>query len=224
MTSPFEVDPSTWMFQRDEVDLLEEEIEEIYHVQEHRDPVESAMEREVMKEQMETEERTETELVLTWGAQMLEQGHPHHEEPFDLDLELPLRELLKDQTQRDPLYIQGFLWSRDVFRFAKEHYGSGSDVSEEMFRVYLNATMIPIKLSIGHADASLDDAFSRSVFQKEYELALIYLERTLESLQRLVIKGYALLIPFVSSGLTLRKKLLLALRHLGRPHGPEHSV
>lgn len=226
MTYRFDADPGPWMFQRDEIDLLEEELEDIYQTQEHRDPKESAMERSVMKEQLETEDRVESELVHEWGSELLTHAHAHeyHELTEELDDQTPLKELLHHQALRDPLYDQGLVWSREVFRFAKEHYTSGLDRRRDMFRVYLNAMMVPLKLSIGQMDTSTDDAFSLQVIRKEYELALTYLERTLESMQTLIADGYVLLLPFVDSGIAIRKNILFVIEHLGQPKGPNHHV
>ena len=220
MTYPSGDEANLWMFGRDEVDLLEEEVEEIYDAQEARGHEEADMEHLVMQEQIDTEEQTERELANVWGGDLLERDSVSRAEGDEVDSSIPLRELLKEHMFRDPLYTQAYVWSSAVFRFAKEQYLSGQDRSRDMFRVYLNANMIPIKLAIGRTDACLHDPFTLHVMQKEYELALTYLERTLESLHVLTVRGYDLLIPFTTSGAALRRHLLHAIAHINQPNRP----
>ena len=224
MTYRFESDENDWMFRRDEIDLLEEELEEIYHAIEAHNPSETEMEQSVLKEQVATEELVEMELTVNWGSEMLEHEHNSHEKTFELNTNISVQEMLREQVRRDPLYSLAYIWAQDVFRFVKEQYLSGNDQTRDMFRVYLNVIMIPIKLSIGRMDESEEDPFLLQVIQKEYDLGLIYLERTLESLRALVVLGYDLLIPFVTTGEVLRSKLVDAIKRFGRSDGPSDHV
>ncbi len=216
MTYPFDAKHNPWMFERDEIDVMEDELEELYAMHEHQDARETSMEHAVMKEQLDTEEMVEAELVLRFGPQMREEEHIVHEEDLS-DTSISIHEMLQDHADRDPLYTQAYRWSMDVFSFAKDTYNRGTDRSRDMFRVYLNATLVPMKLSISNVEPCPEDHFAFHVIHKEYELALTYLERTLESLKVLVSRKYDMLIPFLHSGMALRQNLLLAIKHLG--HG-----
>ncbi len=177
---------SSWMFHRDEVDLLEEEIEDLYQRHQASTGVLSEMEADVISEQLETEERSEAEMTLTLGPQLLKEdpAHAQHAPPAPEE-SLSLPELLKRHTRRDPLYEEVFLWSQRVFAFAKKHYVGQTDTSRDMFRVYVNAKMIPIKFATGISEEMMDDLFSLDISEKENELTLLGLRRRLD----LSVKG-----------------------------------
>lgn len=219
MTYRFESDENDWVFHRDEIDLLEEELEEIYHFIEAHNPKDTEMEQSVMKEQIASEEQTEMELTSDFGFEMLEHDHSSCEKTFELNIDISVQEMLREQVLRDPLYSLFYVWSKDVFQFAKEQYLFGHDKTRDMFRVYLNAKIIPIKLSTGRINESFEDPFLLQIIKKEYDLALTYLDRTLESLRALVVRGYDLLIPFVASGEMLRSKLTDMIDRIGNSHG-----
>ncbi len=219
MTSAFDPDDHAWVFQRDEIDVLEEDLEQVYEFVEHLHLPQSAMEMRILKEQMDTEDRVEDEFVLNVGPELLHQDHADHDHTLEVDTRTSLLEQLKNQLERDPLYLQAYAWSDDLFVFAKNQYQTGENTSKDMFRVYLNAKMVPIKLSIGRMQDPSEDPFLFQLIQKEYDLALIYLDRTIESLNQLVVSGYQILIPFVKRGEQLRVLLEKAIRQFGTTKG-----
>jgi len=218
MTSVFDPDDHAWVFERDEIDLLEDELEELYTYIEHLHLPKTAMESLVLKELTDTEDQGEDELTVELGSELL---HTHHHEPAPVDEGMSqqgsLRDQLRGQLERDPLYLRAYAWSDGLFAYAKEAYRSGQDGSKAMFRVYVNAKMVPIKLSIGRAQDPKEDPFLFQLVKKEYELALIYLDRTLESLDDLVEQGYSVLLPFVASGQAFRRMLRKALDQFESP-------
>lgn len=220
MTLASDPNDQGWLFQRDEIDLLEDELEDLYLYVEHLHLPKTAMESVVLKELTDTEDQGEDELTLELGTELLH-NHNHHHEPLVAeqggDERGSVREQLRGQLERDPLYLRAYAWSDGLFAYAKESYRSGQDTSKDMFRVYVNAKMIPIKLSIGRAQDPKEDPILFHLIEKEYELALIYLDRTLESLEHLVQQGYGVLLPFVSSGQAFRRVLKQAIDHLESP-------
>jgi hypothetical protein len=188
MTYPLENNSDNpWIYRRDEIDLLEDEIEDIY-TRFNGGKSGTYDEQSVIEEQMETEDLSDLELTFLQSADTLENKHISDNCAY-LELEdiLSLRKMLKEQVQRDPLYSESFLWADAVFKFAKREYNSGINRSKEMFRIYLNVKMVPIKLSITRSEDGVLDSILLDIIEKEYSLALTYIERVIESLERLVM-------------------------------------
>lgn len=179
-----------WIFHRDEIDLLEEEIDELYrrHGSAAQDLV-SQMESRVLKEQLDTEERAEAELTLQIGPEyLLSEGHRIPPEASQFT-ESSLTETLRMQAYRDPLYERIYLWTQEVFAFTTKQYVTEHQQDEDLFRVHLNVKMIPIKLIASQTERLMGDAMGDQIAQKEQTLCLTYFQRTLDSLQHRAFLG-----------------------------------
>ena len=180
-----------WLFHRDEFDLLEEEYNEIF--QRHETVTESkrhALEEEILQEQMETEDATEAELAKRLGTSWTEEAfyHEFRQNPL-LDEHRSLRDFLFRTRHRDPLYEKSLTWAMQVFRWARQQYEVEAQGSREIFRVYANVYLVPIKISFALSERGQDDAEALIIAEKELELAGIYLERVEESLRALQRSG-----------------------------------
>lgn len=171
-----------WIFHRDEIDLLEEEMDEIYR---KFDPASGEpvlyMEDQVLKEQIETEEQSEADLILELGPEYL-LWHEHHECKGPITPEESMVDMLRSHSHRDPFYERLYLWADRVFRFAWDRYEETELKSLEVFRVYVNVKMIPIKFVLTQTHQMSGSIMSRQIAKKERNLCFTYFQRTLESL------------------------------------------
>jgi len=173
------------VFRRDDVDLLEDQLEDLYERYQGDTRGERSMEQEVLQEQVQTEEVSDQELSITLGEQLFESVHKHQEHTVpsggEMDFEQEDEPLIPTQ-QRDPLYLEARAWSVPVFAFAQQRYLQKDTRGREVFRIYVNTNLIPIKLSTAIQEECLDDGFAHEIALKEYELTCTYLERVLEDL------------------------------------------
>ena len=224
------IDPEyPWTFHRNEVDLLEEDIDDIYDLysplliagqKEKAYPV--TMEENLIQEQMETEERSEAEFALRVNPSMFGADSTlETEDPLSFLKDRSLTSEFVRESFRPPFYEHVFVWANRVFDLAKDLYEHSYPKSEQAFRVYLNAKMIPIKLSVGLIEESVEDAFADEVAEKEYVLALIYLDRILQSLaalEPLMIGDDATLMKKGAEIKQFIKELLARLRRRKQHH------
>jgi len=183
---------SPWAFRRNEVDLLEEDVDEIYRLYGLEDvpgrklsTKDLSMEQRLIQEQMETEEFSEAEFSQNVDPMLLMQPMFPESDPALAEFQPEssmLEELLQD-TKRPPFYEQVFLWSDAMFQIGKEIYEGKDLFREQAFRIYLNAKLVPIKLSVALQEELQEDPLAEVIAEKEYRLALTYLDRILESLQ-----------------------------------------
>jgi hypothetical protein len=220
MTYQFEIEPNHWFFHRDEVDVLEEEIEDIYVSHRRAGCKMQVMEHKLIEEQMLTEAGSDLDEMSSqdaiFDAPLFDQEEIRQDMDMSLDEYVSVLEHLRHLAQRDELYSLTYVWSREVFEFARDRYVSGEDRSKEMFRVYLNVNMIPVKLSVASVEEVLSEPASVDLARREYEFAVIYLERTLDSLEKLIDRGYVFFLPFIRSGIQIRKLILRAIDTFGR--------
>jgi hypothetical protein len=200
-----------WVFQRDEIDLLEEDIDEIF--QRYRKKEQFQVENLIIQEQMETEELSDVEFTLRMNEGFFEKKKD--EAPrFVLDKQFEIKARATEEIKRNPLYESALIWSNAVFRFASSLYEKKIDQLHDAFRVYFNVKFVPLKLSIFHAD-DYGDELSLDIAEKELELALVYVTRVLESLSNLVFFDREQVFVFLTKGESLRQnihKSLLAIK------------
>lgn len=178
-----------WLFRRDELDLLEDELDEVFHLHEHsRDPVHHSMEEGVINEQLKTEDAFERKLSDLLGPASLapdEHVCEHCKDGFPEGVSM--RDLLV--RDRDPMYAKSYAWATKVFTWSRESYWNFGMRNRDMFRVHVNAYLVPVKIAFALAEEHRDDEHASRVAGMEYELAATYLERTRESLSSLRAMG-----------------------------------
>jgi|GEM_PF-1565537 hypothetical protein len=219
--SPGREPNNAWLFVRDEIDLLEEEFDEIFRRHDAlRDPVRHALEESVLKEQLETEEATESEVALHMGPKLVEEerGAPPPSIMEEFDSVGSLREWLKRDVMRDPFYESVFLWSTRVAKWAKEAYDRNPQ-SRDLFRIYVNACLVPAKVAFGQSEETHEHEDALELASKEYELASVYLRRVQDSLQTLEDAGSlpAESVWMFSEANQIAEKLAQARRRLSQP-------
>lgn len=180
------LDPShyPWVFRRDEVDLLEDQIEDLFHRHQKKKGEEMTMEQEVLNEQLQTEEAADAALSQKFGESLFGSIHVHTKSMNDDVFPMPVDALLK-QTQKHPLYVQTREWAQLVFGYAKDRYELDGVRSRELFRVYVNVNLIPIKLSAALSEEMHEDEFALEIADQEYGLAITYLQRVIACLDHL---------------------------------------
>lgn len=196
------------MFHRDEIDVLEEEMDEIYeqHDETLDDPI-SKMEDRIFTEQIETEEQAETDLIFKIGPhEVLAHMRTHEQTPAFLT-KAPLTEFVRQQGKRDPLYETLFLWSKHVFAYARTYYFDRAIRREDVFRLYVNVKMIPIKFVSAQEGCGTDDVMSQEIAKKEAWLCLTFFERVLDSLQQLSFFGDEQARQFHQDGIVIERRV-----------------
>lgn len=201
-----------WLFHRSEVDLLEEEIDEIYHLFYEENQKVRTMEQSMIQEQIDTEELAEAELTFRLNPDLGEFAFPNLDE-FEQEL-FPgqkmssMRTILQKSVLRHPYYEQVYVWTNELFRFAKEVYGKQDMCSQDAFRVFVNVKVIPVKILNAMEEEEHEEPFAIQVAEKEYRLALLYLDRVLSSLANMALLNHSLPIdPFFIKGRTLKQVL-----------------
>ncbi|NBS41880.1 hypothetical protein EBS80_04465 [bacterium] len=76
-----------------------------------------------------------------------------------------------------------------MFAWSRESYWKHGMRNRDMFRVHVNAYLVPVKIAFGQAEENRDDAQAARIAGMEYELAALYLSRTRESLSNLRAMG-----------------------------------
>ncbi|MBI2475368.1 hypothetical protein HYV69_03010 [Candidatus Uhrbacteria bacterium] len=198
--------PSTnpWMFERNEIDLLEEDLDEIYkqHAPSIRGPI-LKMEGRVLQEQLETEAEFEADLALRIGPEHLLSLDSSDREIKTFAKE-SLKEVLRAHTFRDPLYERVYLWAKHVAHYARYFYKHDKVYREDAFRALVNVKMIPIKLACVRSEFSQRDSVLGQIAKKEQRLCLTYFTRTLHALQNLTFSGDEEAIILFQEGETLQ--------------------
>ena len=100
-----------------------------------------------------------------------------------------------------------FRWTNEVFVAAKQVYEQSHPHSEAAFRIYLNVKLVPIKLSAGLTEESTEEAIGDEIAEKEYQLALVYLERVLNAFVSLEEVGDHTFTPFLKKGFEIKQIL-----------------
>jgi hypothetical protein len=205
-----------WVFHRDDVDLLEDQLEDLYERFQSDSHSPISMEQEVLQEQLQTEEDSDAELSLLLGEAFMGSVCDHNTSWSSLSSFDSMKDSDQDDgvfdffRARDPLYLQVRSWSLGVFRYAQIQYFQKGNHSREVFRVYVNANLIPIKLATATQEACVDDRLAREIALKEYALACTYLERTLSDL--LFLRSKELSSPFLSQMIQGGRQLLQLIR------------
>ncbi|MBT5808176.1 hypothetical protein HOI18_02765 [Candidatus Uhrbacteria bacterium] len=175
----FDNSHSPWLFHRDEVDLLEDQIEDLYH--KHQGPLTPTMtmEQEVLSEQLQTEEHSDIDLSENFKESFVDSMKRSKPQSFgETDISSPLLGL---GAHRHPLYRQARDWSVVVYDYAKERYDDGVR-TRDVFRVYANVNLVPIKLSVALLEEVGEGVMPVEIAIHEYRLANVYLKRVVDCL------------------------------------------
>lgn len=177
-----------WIVHRDEMDLLEEEVDDLFrrHGRPAGDLV-AEMETRVLREQTNTEELSAAEFDLQIG----EESVVFEADTSDHLLQEPktIQQSLRLQAMRDPVYVQVFQWSRRVYAYTTQRYQVEGDKKEELFRVHVNVNLVPLKCAAALLEQMGQDSLSQTMFEKERRLCEIYFLRTLDSLRHCAFTG-----------------------------------
>lgn len=173
-----------WMFHRNEIDLLEDELEDLYEKYHCRGCDVVSTEAAVIHEQMDTEEQSDDELFQRLGCDFVDDpcesfftlrgDAVESEEEWTREME---------HVRRHPLFRYAQRWATLVKQFSKERYEEGGVYAGVFFRIYANINLIPLKIFSALAEEMYGDRVGCEIALEEYRLACIYLERVLESLE-----------------------------------------
>ncbi|MBI4435362.1 hypothetical protein HY630_01710 [Candidatus Uhrbacteria bacterium] len=172
-----------WVFRRDEIDILEDELEDLFEAF-HRRGRSPSFESAILAEQLDTEERSDRELSSRLGFDVLEPpptvlSAREPDEPPDDSFEAWQQEL--GYVRAHPLYQKAIRWTMFVKPAAKGGYEQGGMYAGELFRVYANVNLVPLKIFTALCEGMHEDDIGWNIAEEEYRLALTYLDRILES-------------------------------------------
>lgn len=205
-----------WIFRRDEVDLLEEDIDDIYDLHESSNGRIQTMEQALISEQLDTEEQAEAEFAMRMDIKWLLK--PRTEKHLWESKTDRLREEEDDDltcdAHRPPFYEQLFRFADHAFVYASHVYERKDHAAEHAFRIRINVKMVPIKCAVALSDVMYDDPMSLELAKKEFALAIIYLERVLISFAFMAAEGDEHAQSFLSPGTQLKQILQQYLTRL----------
>ncbi|NQV90187.1 hypothetical protein HQ487_02160 [Candidatus Uhrbacteria bacterium] len=173
-----------WMFHRDEVDLLEDEIEDLYERFQDEDKEFPSFESAILAEQLETEEDSDKILADRLGTNLFDEIPDVFEvlrsqEPFSTSRPLQQEGL---SIRSHPLYQAGKKWADLVKPIARAGYEDGHVYEEAFFRVFANINFVPLKIFMALSEEMHEDQMGLVIAEEEYRLAVLYIDRILESL------------------------------------------
>ncbi len=164
-----------WLFQRDEIDVLESELDVLWD--RHMRPGDGRTEEEaVLKEYADTEDWAETDLLLRAGEPEV---HVHEEDREAFD-GMPAVDFLRQAADRDPLYVRAYEWARRSSAWAEGLPKAGA----EALRAQVNALLVPVKLAFAQSGEAHEGRGARAAVLSDYALAVQYAARAAESFNR----------------------------------------
>lgn len=188
-----------WVFRRDEIDILEDELEDLYETY-HRPGDVPSFESSVLREQLDTEERSDQELSTRLGFNVLEPPPSSVVSSRDADASSDTWSAWQEELEHvrsHPLYQQAKTWAAQVKPVAKRGYEQDGACAGELFRIYANMNLVPLKIFTAMCEEMHEDDVGYEIAREEYRLALTYVERILESMSLLIF------IPELSAWLQL---------------------
>ncbi len=184
---------SPWFYFRDDLDLLEEKVDAIFlrHEGGKMDTVTHAMEDEVIEEQMQSEEANDELWEEAVGAHDLVASHHDHLTCW-LDDTRPIRDMLHDGHGRDPLYLRARRWADALFAWSGHTYEHLRHKDRDLFRLRVNVCLVPAKIALAREEEQGEDPLAWELAGREFTLALLYLDRSLESFRAFLHRRGAL--------------------------------
>ncbi|OGL97921.1 hypothetical protein A2318_03900 [Candidatus Uhrbacteria bacterium RIFOXYB2_FULL_45_11] len=209
------LDPqSPWMFRRDEVDLLEEDIDDIYDLHQSSNGRIQTMEQAIISEQLDTEEQADAEFTMQMDLRNVTRLRTE-KSAWEIQAEKMREEDdLECDVQRSPFYEQLFRFADEAFVYASEVYLRKDDAAEHAFRVRVNVKMVPIKCAIALSEELHDDVLSLALARKEFALAIVYLDRVLISFAFMAAAGDDRAQSFLKPGTHMKQILQQYLTRL----------
>ncbi|MBI4437630.1 hypothetical protein HY631_01625 [Candidatus Uhrbacteria bacterium] len=173
-----------WFFRRDDVDLLEDELEDLYgKYGRGREDEPLSFEAQVLEEQMDTEEQSDADLALKLGMEKLrEERSPSVHLGTPSLLEDDLEDDFTQSIREHPLYRHARAWATQQSTFAKQGYERGGVHAGAFFRAYANVNLVPIKIFLALCEEDYGDRAGAIVAHEAFLLALTFLGRVRESL------------------------------------------
>lgn len=192
-----------WFFHRDELTLIEEGFEDLFTRHDVTPPgARHAMEEQVLQEHLATEERFEKELADMLGPDLLSDAMDHAGGMFrSAEAEESGFGTPESEPVPDPLFRKAMVWARELVAWSSVAYVRNPTPLRDLYRVLVNAHLVPIKLSFYAAELVGEDHVSQQVAKKELELTNTYLQRAMGSLRALALGG---VLPEAHEGAVLR--------------------
>jgi hypothetical protein len=173
-----------WIFHRDEIDLLEDELEDLYEKYGRDSGSAKTFESAVLSEQMETEEQSDAQLSRRLGFDFFQKMSESLSFSPSEEAQIFKEDAHKETEfiRSHALYQTAKAWAAGLRGFTKQKYEEGGPYASEYFRMYANLNLVPLKIFTALSEELHEDRVGFEVAQEAYQLSLIYLERIQESL------------------------------------------
>ncbi|MEK7105203.1 MAG: hypothetical protein AAB865_00760 [Patescibacteria group bacterium] len=183
MSQP-DINETSWFFRLDELDLLEFDFAALQEHHEDHCDWRQKIEEKIFAEQEAVEDAAQSDLEPRLDDAPMDEGCPIHANDDDDEDELTIKELLTSLVGNSPLASEAYVFVRDLpgkiaaIKESPENY-------ESLFRLQLNAPLVPAKLAFAAHEEEHDDPVSLVIAEKELDMAFGYLSRVLDSLHDL---------------------------------------
>ena len=173
-----------WIFHRDEIDLLEDELEDLYETYDRDAESSKTFESVVLSEQMETEEQSDAQLSRRLGVDFFQKISESSTFSFSEESQNPKEDSHQhtEFIRSHPLYQKAKIWAVSLRSVTKQKYEEHGPYASEYFRIYANLNLIPLKIFMALSEEFHEDQVGFEVAQDAYQLSLVYLGRVQESL------------------------------------------
>jgi hypothetical protein len=210
---------SPWFFFRDDLDVLEEDIDTVFlrHQNRHADVDTHAMEHEVLEEHAQSEPDPDSDGTMAIDSCVCPDCGQDHAAGW-LDDPRPLSEILREGQWQDELYAKARRWADGLFAWSGRAYERLVCKDRDLFRLHVNVCLVPEKIARSREVEVAEDPLAFARADKELSLALIYLDRAMESLRRFVqrLPNPQRWQAYVVTGMELRRLLERRYTHLHR--------
>src|SRR3989339_911379 len=140
-----------WIFHRDEIDLLEDELEDLYEKYGRDSESLKTFESTILSEQMETEEQSDTQLSHRLGFDFFQKMSESSSFPPSEESQ-SFKEDFQQQTEfirNHVLYQKAKTWATSLRSITKQKYEEAGPYASEYFRIYANVNLVPLKVFMG---------------------------------------------------------------------------
>ena len=210
----------SWLYKRTELDLLEEDFQSLYLDTLGQDRILSEMEEEILEEQEATDREAHAHLHHLFShdeKSTLADPIFFQESKEDEEVNTQtITEMLTSLSAADPLAHSAYAFARDIYQRTNLSH-KNSALHRHLFCIRANAPLFGAKVGFAVREEEATDEFGPHIALKEYDVAIIFLERILVSLKKLSqeeVFSQSEALAFVAEGERLHNSLQAKRRRL----------
>ncbi len=190
MSSPFSDNQEPWLFIRSDATVIEELYDDLINGNLHKGVIRKAVrdqEELIMEEQQDIEtsvQKTLSQTVSRSSTRGIFESSVFQASLFFAEDD-SLRHLLKSTCDGSDLYREAISWAGRVVPWASDLHPFPSDKKSDLFRVAVNASVVPAKIFFAEEEERGEDPHAFDFASVEFELAFQYLSLSLIALKEL---------------------------------------